>query len=61
MYRVLGVGYVGTKAIPVAIDYTLLAGSRDEAVEKVRRFGVDILQCTVRAAPDGHPRDRNPH
>jgi hypothetical protein len=61
MYRILGVGYVGARPVPVAIDYTLLACSRDEAVEKVRRFGVDVLQCTVSAVPDGQPRPADLH
>jgi hypothetical protein len=61
MYRILGVGYVGARPVPVAIDYTLLACSRDEAVEKVRRFGVDVLQCTVSAVPDRQPRPADLH
>jgi hypothetical protein len=52
MYRVRGTGYAGLHAIPVAIDYTLLATSRDEALEKIRHLGVDLLQYAVTAVPD---------
>jgi hypothetical protein len=55
MYRVRGTGYAGVCAIPVAIDYTLLATSREEALQKIRHLGVDLLQCTVTAMADEAP------
>jgi hypothetical protein len=58
MYRVRGTGYAGGSAIPVAIDYTLLATSREEALQKIRHLGVDLdlLQCTVTSMADEAPR-----
>ncbi len=55
MYRIRGTGYAGFSAIPVALDYTLLATSRDEALDKIRHLGVDLLQCTVTSAPEAGP------
>jgi hypothetical protein len=53
MYRVRGSGYAGAGQIPVAVDYTVSAADRDDALQKVRQLGITVISCTVTApTPD---------
>jgi hypothetical protein len=49
MYQVCGLGYAGTQHLPFPIDYVVSANGCEDAVRKVRQFGIIILQCTVKA------------
>jgi hypothetical protein len=47
MYRVLGIGYTGPNTLPAAVDYTVQASSRQEALSKVKALGFAELNCTA--------------
>jgi hypothetical protein len=47
MYRICGTGYAGPRPIPTAIDYTVRAKNRREALEKVRQMGIVVIYYTI--------------
>jgi hypothetical protein len=49
MYQVCGLGYAGTQHVPFPIDFVVSATGYEDAIGKVREFGIEILQCTVKA------------
>jgi hypothetical protein len=48
MYKVTGLGCVGLQRTPVAIDYIVIASSREDAVKKVEELGIVIIRCLVK-------------
>jgi hypothetical protein len=47
MYRICGTGYCGVRAMPLAVDYTVLAASSNGALEKLRQLGIAMVHYTV--------------
>jgi hypothetical protein len=48
MYRIYGTGYAGSRPIPTAVDYTVQAKNRHEALEKVRQMGIVVVHYTIK-------------
>jgi hypothetical protein len=49
LYRIVGLDYAGLQHVPLGIDYVVLAADHDDAMRRVRRLGIVILRCTVKA------------